>query len=220
MVISLLGLPTNSRSANALRSKSPTRKRNGRTRRKLRLNVWLEVLSLAQYTPGATARPASSSPRQTMWWAPASLACCNCAMPLKSRTARNPNQINGGAAKPWMTNEQIAVKPVYTAADLALMKPTALIVNTSRAPIIAKDALVAALKAGRPGRAAIDVFEEEPMLNANHPLLGMDKVLCTPHLGYVEERTYESYYGTAVEQILAFVAGAPINVANPDVLKK
>jgi D-3-phosphoglycerate dehydrogenase len=64
------------------------------------------------------------------------------------------------------------------------------------------------------------VFEEEPMLNANHPLLGMNNVLCTPHLGYVEERTYESYYGTAVEQILAFVAGAPINVANPDVLKK
>jgi D-3-phosphoglycerate dehydrogenase len=109
---------------------------------------------------------------------------------------------------------------IVTAADLALMKTTALIVNTSRAPIIAKDALVAALKAGRPGRAAIDVFEEEPMLNANHPLLGMNNVLCTPHLGYVEERTYESYYGTAVEQILAFVAGAPINVANPDVLKK
>jgi D-3-phosphoglycerate dehydrogenase len=102
---------------------------------------------------------------------------------------------------------------IVTAADLALMKTTALIVNTSRAPIIAKDALVA-------GRAAIDVFEEEPMLNANHPLLGMNNVLCTPHLGYVEERTYESYYGTAVEQILAFVAGAPINVANPDVLKK
>ena len=109
---------------------------------------------------------------------------------------------------------------IITAEDLARMKPSALIVNTSRAPIIAKDALVAALKAGRPGRAAIDVFEDEPVLNANHPLIGMDNVVCTPHLGYVEESTYEAYYSAAVEQILAFIAGKPINVANPDVLKK
>ncbi len=109
---------------------------------------------------------------------------------------------------------------IVTAEDLARMKTTALIVNTSRAPIIAKDALVAALKAGRPGRAAIDVYEDEPVMNANHPLIGMDDVVCTPHLGYVEEATYEAYYGTAVEQILAFIGGKPINVANPDVLKK
>ncbi len=109
---------------------------------------------------------------------------------------------------------------IVTAEDLAGMKPSALIVNTSRAPIIAKGALVAALTAGRPGRAAIDVYEDEPVLNAEHPLIGMDNVVCTPHLGYVEEATYESYYGTAVEQILAFVAGKPVNVANPDVLKK
>lgn len=109
---------------------------------------------------------------------------------------------------------------IVTAADLAKMKPTALIVNTSRAPIIAKDALVAALKAGRPGRAAIDVFEDEPVLNVSHPLIGMDNVVCTPHLGYVEESTYEAYYSAAVEQILAFIAGKPVNVANPDVLKK
>lgn len=108
---------------------------------------------------------------------------------------------------------------IVTAADLGRMKTTALIVNTSRAPIIAKDALVAALKAGRPGRAAIDVYEEEPVLNASHPLIGMDNVVCTPHLGYVEESTYDAYYGAAVEQILAFVAGKPINVANPEVLK-
>lgn len=109
---------------------------------------------------------------------------------------------------------------IVTAEDLARMRPTALIVNTSRAPIIARDALVNALKAGRPGRAAIDVFEDEPVLNANHPLIGMDNVVCTPHLGYVEESTYEAYYNAAVEQILAFIAGKPINVANPDVLKK
>ncbi len=109
---------------------------------------------------------------------------------------------------------------IVTAEDLGRMKTTALIVNTSRAPIIAKDALVNALKAGRPGRAAIDVYEDEPVLNAAHPLIGMDNVVCTPHLGYVEERTYDAYYGAAVEQILAYVAGQPVNVANPEVLKK
>ncbi len=109
---------------------------------------------------------------------------------------------------------------IVTAEDLGRMKTTALIVNTSRAPIIAKDALVSALKAGRPGRAAIDVYEDEPVLNAANPLIGMDNVVCTPHLGYVEERTYEAYYGAAVEQILAYIAGRPVNVANPEVLKK
>jgi D-3-phosphoglycerate dehydrogenase / 2-oxoglutarate reductase len=109
---------------------------------------------------------------------------------------------------------------IVTAEDLARMKTTALIVNTSRAPIIVKDALVNALKAGRPGRAAIDVYEEEPVMNASHPLIAMDNVVCTPHLGYVEEATYELYYGTAVEQILAYLAGKPINVSNPDALKK
>lgn len=109
---------------------------------------------------------------------------------------------------------------IVTAEDLGRMKKSALIVNTSRAPIIAKDALVNALKAGRPGRAAIDVYEEEPVIGGSHPLIAMDNVVCTPHLGYVEEKTYESYYGTAVDQLLAFAAGAPINVANPEVLKK
>ncbi len=103
-------------------------------------------------------------------------------------------------------------------ADLDRMKPSALIVNTSRAPIIEDGALVEALKAGRPGRAAVDVYEEEPVLG-NHPLLKLDNVICTPHLGYVEEATYEAYYGAAVEQILAFAAGKPINVVNPEVLK-
>src|SRR5688572_23419848 len=95
---------------------------------------------------------------------------------------------------------------IVTADDLARMKPTALIVNTSRAPIIAAGALVAALERGRPGRAAVDVYEHEPVLGGQHPLIGMDNVVCTPHLGYVEEATYESYFGTAIEQILAFAA--------------
>jgi D-3-phosphoglycerate dehydrogenase len=109
---------------------------------------------------------------------------------------------------------------IITLEDLGRMKKSALIVNTSRAPIIAKDALATALKAGRPGRAAVDVYEDEPVTGGNHPLIAMDNVVCTPHLGYVEEKTYESYYGTAVEQILAYAAGKPINVANPEVLNK
>jgi len=109
---------------------------------------------------------------------------------------------------------------IVKAEDLARMKPTALIVNTSRAPIIAEGALAAALKGGRPGRAAVDVYEDEPVLGGKHPLLALDNVVCTPHLGYVEEATYESYFGTAIEQILAFAAGKPINVVNPEALGK
>ena len=101
---------------------------------------------------------------------------------------------------------------IVTAQDLARMKPTAMIVNTSRAPIIAEGALVDALNKGRPGYAAIDVFESEPMLDANHPLLRMKNVICTPHLGYVEERVYEGIYGVATDQIIAFAEGKPINV--------
>jgi D-3-phosphoglycerate dehydrogenase len=118
----------------------------------------------------------------------------------------------------------IALNPetrgIVTAADLARMKPRALLVNTSRAQIIAPGALVEALRQGRPGRAAVDVFEEEPVLGATHPLLALDNALCTPHLGYVEEEVYESLYGTAVDQILAFAAGAPINALNPEVLAR
>ena len=104
--------------------------------------------------------------------------------------------------------------------DLARMKPTSLIVNTSRAPIIEEGALVKALKAGRPGFGAVDVFENEPVLNGDHPLLKMDNVVCTPHLGYVERDTYEKYYGAAIDSIVAYVEGKPINVLNPEVLNK
>jgi D-3-phosphoglycerate dehydrogenase len=87
-----------------------------------------------------------------------------------------------------------------------------MIVNTSRSPIIAQGALEEALAKGRPGYAAIDVFDSEPMTDKNHPLLKMKNVLCTPHLGYVEERVYEGIYGVAVDQIVAFAEGKPINV--------
>ena len=109
---------------------------------------------------------------------------------------------------------------IVTATDLAQMKPTALLVNTSRAGLIADGALVEALKKGHPGFGAIDVYEEEPVVGGNHPLFKMPNVVCTPHLGYVEAGTYESYYGTVVDSILGYAAGKPLNVLNPEVLKK
>ena len=109
---------------------------------------------------------------------------------------------------------------IVKAADLARMKPTALIVNTSRAPLIEAGALVAALKAGRPGFAAIDVYEDEPVTGGNHPLLKLDNAICTPHLGYVERGTYELYFGLAIDAILGFAAGKPVNVLNPDAVGK
>lgn len=109
---------------------------------------------------------------------------------------------------------------LITADDLARMKPTALLVNTSRAPIIAEGALVAALQQGRPGFAAVDVYETEPVVDGQHPLLQMPNALCTPHLGYAERGSYESLYNLAVDQLLAFAAGSPINVANPDAIGK
>jgi D-3-phosphoglycerate dehydrogenase / 2-oxoglutarate reductase len=101
---------------------------------------------------------------------------------------------------------------IVKASDLARMKKDSLLVNTSRAPIIEAGALVAALKLGRPGAAAVDVYEKEPVLDGDHPLLTMPNALCTPHLGYVERETYETLFGAAIDQILAFAAGNPINI--------
>ena len=113
-----------------------------------------------------------------------------------------------------------ATRGIVTAADLARMKPSALFVNTSRAGLVAPGALEAALRAGRPGMAAVDVFEEEPIPPAGHPLLKMDNVLALPHLGYVERDGLEHQFSAIFDQILAYAAGAPINVHNPEVLKK
>jgi D-3-phosphoglycerate dehydrogenase len=109
---------------------------------------------------------------------------------------------------------------IVTRDDLARMKPTALIVNASRAGLIASGALVDALKAGRPGMAAVDVYEQEPVIGADHPLLKMDNVTCTPHLGYVTRETYEEYYAAVVDDILAFAAGKPQNALNPAAIGK
>ena len=108
---------------------------------------------------------------------------------------------------------------LVTAADLARMKPAAMIVNTSRAGLIEPGALVTALKAGRPGFAAVDVYEEEPLLDPDYPLFKMPNVVCTPHLGYVAVDGYERIFGAAFDQILAFIAGKPFNMVNPEALK-
>src|SRR6202171_5627972 len=112
-----------------------------------------------------------------------------------------------------------STRGIVTAGDLGRMKTTALIVNTSRAPLIEPGALVSALKAGRPGMAAVDVYEEEPLTDIHHPLLTMDNVVCTPHIGYVTREEYEIQFADIFDQIIAYASGKPINVVNPEVLK-
>lgn len=111
-----------------------------------------------------------------------------------------------------------ATRHLVKAEDLARMKPHAILVNTSRAPLIEPGALVAALRAGRPGYAAVDVFEDEPMRDPAFPLLQFERVVATPHIGYVTREEYELQFTDIFDQILAYAAGKPINVVNPDVL--
>lgn len=107
---------------------------------------------------------------------------------------------------------------IVTAQDLARMKPSALLVNTSRAGLIEPGALVEALRAGRPGAAAVDVFEEEPVRDPRHPLLQLPNAICTPHIGYVTEDEYETQFSDVFDQIVSYAAGKPIHVVNPAVL--
>jgi D-3-phosphoglycerate dehydrogenase len=113
-----------------------------------------------------------------------------------------------------------ATRGIVTATDLSRMKPTALFVNTSRAGLVVPGALEGALRSGPPGMAAVDVFDDEPPVGGNHPLLAMDNVVCTPHLGYVERNGLEGMFGIIFDQILAYADGKPINAANPEVLDK
>ncbi|MBS0530848.1 MAG: D-2-hydroxyacid dehydrogenase family protein [Proteobacteria bacterium] len=111
-----------------------------------------------------------------------------------------------------------ATRGIVTAEDLARMKRAALLVNTSRAGLIAPGALVKALKAGRPGMAAVDVFESEPLRDVSDPLLTLPNVVATPHIGYVSRDEYQIQFTDIFDQIVAYAAGAPINVVNPGVL--
>ena len=111
-----------------------------------------------------------------------------------------------------------ATRGLVTAADLARMKPSALLVNTSRAGLIEPGALVAALRAGRPGMAAVDVYESEPLVDTADPLLQLDNAICTPHIGYVTTDEWELQFSDIFDQINSYAAGMPTNVVNPDVL--
>jgi D-3-phosphoglycerate dehydrogenase len=113
-----------------------------------------------------------------------------------------------------------STRGIVTAADLARMKPTSMMVNTSRAALVEPGALVAALRAGRPGMAAVDVYEDEPVVDPQHPLLTMDNVVCTPHIGYVTREEYDLQFAEIFDQIAAYCAGVPINVVNPKVLAR
>lgn len=108
---------------------------------------------------------------------------------------------------------------LVTSADLALMQPNALFINTSRAELVADGALVAALDEGHPGFAAVDVYEAEPIIDAQHPLIQHPRALCTPHIGFVERDNYERYFGIAFDNLNAFASGQPQNLVNPEVLK-
>jgi D-3-phosphoglycerate dehydrogenase len=108
-----------------------------------------------------------------------------------------------------------ATRSIVTSADLARMKPGALFVNTSRAGLVEPDALVAGLRAGSPAAAAVDVYEQEPLLDTGHPLLNMPNVVCTPHIGFVTREEYEVQFADIFDQVLAFASGNPINVVNP-----
>jgi len=112
-----------------------------------------------------------------------------------------------------------ATRGIVTLADLERMKRTAMLVNTSRAPLIEPGALVSALRGGRPGMAAVDVYEHEPLLDATDPLLSMENVICTPHIGYVTREEYDLQFAEIFDQITAYASGAPINVVNPEVLE-
>jgi D-3-phosphoglycerate dehydrogenase len=109
---------------------------------------------------------------------------------------------------------------IVTPQDLARMKPSSLLVNTSRAGLVGDDSLAEAVKSGRPGRAAVDVFDDEPATPSHNPLLRLDNVLATPHIGYVEEETLMAYLTAAFDQIDAFEKGDPINIVNPEALKR
>ena len=111
-----------------------------------------------------------------------------------------------------------ATRGIVTATDLAHMKPTALLVNTSRAGLIEPNALIKALRAGRPAMAAVDVYETEPVLDPAYPLFTMDNVVCTPHIGYVSHDEYEIQFADIFDQIIDYAHGTPSNVVNPEVL--
>jgi D-3-phosphoglycerate dehydrogenase / 2-oxoglutarate reductase len=111
-----------------------------------------------------------------------------------------------------------ATRGVITTQDLGLMKPTALFVNTSRAELVQPNALLSALNRGRPGMAAVDVYESEPILQGT-ALLRLENCICTPHIGYVEKDNYEALFSLAFDNVVSFIQGRPTNIVNPGALQ-
>ena len=165
------------------------------------------------------------------------LICCKTVIGQGSPNKAGTHDVHGaalGAAEVAATREALfdeadvlsvhvrllpETRGMVTAEDLARMKPSAVFVNTSRAELVAAGALEAALRAGRPGAAALDVFESEPMLDANHPLLKLDNVVATPHLGYMERDQMNNYFSDNFKRVLAFAGGKPYGVVNPAALE-
>jgi len=111
-----------------------------------------------------------------------------------------------------------ATRAIVSLADLSRMKPTSLLVNTSRAELVEEGALVGALNRGRPGLAAVDVFESEPILQGQ-PLLRLENAICTPHIGYVEQDNYETLFSAAFDNVVNFIEGNPTHIVNPEALR-
>lgn len=146
----------------------------------------------------------------------------------KARATEDGLRIATGKAELFETSDVLCVEVqllpethgIVTAEDLGRMKPDALFVNTARAPLVEPGALAAALKAGRPGFAAVDVFEQEPVVGGEHPLLHMDNVICTPHLGYASQDQLRETFDLLIDQVVAFAEGKPIGVVNESVLAR
>ena len=151
-----------------------------------------------------------------IWGSPSSLA----------RAVADGHEVSDDKAAFFSTSDVLSLhlrlvdetRGIVTASDLAAMKSTSLLVNTSRAGLIEPGALVGALREGRPGMAAIDVYDSEPLLDVEDPLLTLDNVVCTPHIGYVTRDEWEIQFADVFDQINAYAAGSPINVVNPDAL--
>jgi D-3-phosphoglycerate dehydrogenase len=178
----------------------------------------LGILGLGKIGTPVAATGASFGMKVLVWGREASLAA-----------ARDAGYaVAAGQAELFQRSDVLALcarltaetRGIVSAQDLGRMKPDALLVNTARAELIAPHALVEALKAGRPGYAAVDVYEDEPVLQGNHPLLKLDNALCTPHSAWIEKETYELYFGEAFANVLAFAGGKSANVVNPHALRR
>jgi D-3-phosphoglycerate dehydrogenase / 2-oxoglutarate reductase len=177
----------------------------------------LGVFGLGTIGRLVAATGASFGMRVLVWGRDASLAAAKSAgyEPAPSRSAF----FERSDVLVVMVRLSPATRGIVTAGDLDSMKPSALLVNTARAELIAPGALAEALQKGRPGLAAVDVYENEPVLNGDHPLLRLDNALCTPHTAWLEQDTYELYFGEAFDNLLAYLSGKPVNMVNPEVLE-